>query len=178
MNDTLEKIYKAGLKFLDPLDPQQTYATIIEEAVKLVKADYGSIALQEDGEFKKVYSTSPVWFKSEVRKKANAYKVFTTGKPIILGASKTNKAHPELDEIGIKSSILIPLSYRKKAIGVLIVNSRKVQHFGENELEVLKLFGSQASLAIRKTQLYNETKQALETRDLFISMAAHELRTP
>lgn len=35
-----------------------------------------------------------------------------------------------------------------------------------------------ASLAIRKTQLYDESKKALEVRDLFISMAAHELRTP
>lgn len=35
-----------------------------------------------------------------------------------------------------------------------------------------------ATLAIRKTQAYDETQKALGARDLFISMAAHEFRTP
>jgi len=54
----------------------------------------------------------------------------------------------------------------------------KDSNFSKDQLDVLKLFGSLASLGIRKTQLYDETKQALDTRDLFISMASHELRTP
>ena len=43
---------------------------------------------------------------------------------------------------------------------------------------MLTLFGSMVSLAIIKAQQYGEIKEALETRDLFISLASHELRTP
>src|SRR5690606_7915517 len=46
------------------------------------------------------------------------------------------------------------------------------------ETDILKLFGSFASLAIKKNELYEETKNALEVRDMFISLASHELRTP
>jgi len=51
-------------------------------------------------------------------------------------------------------------------------------YFTEKEVNILKLFSSVASLAVIKMRLLNETQKALETRDLFISMAAHEFRTP
>lgn len=178
MDDVLEKIYKAGLKFLDPLGSEETYKTIVDEAVKLVDADYGSIALLIDDDFQKVYSSSPDGVKSPVRKRAFAYQAVSEKRPLIVNTEDIGDAHPELRQNGIVSTIHIPLSYKNNSIGVLIVNSKKPQKFGGREMDILKLYGSMASLAIRKTQLYDETKKALEIRDLFISLAAHELRTP
>ena len=102
-------------------------------------------------------------------------------KILIVNTEKTDgflKLYPDYQNLGIKSVVLIPLFYKKEAIGVLAINSFRSEHFNKRELDILQLFGSFATLAIRKNQLYDEVKKALEIRDLFISMAAHELRTP
>lgn len=176
--DILQRIYKSSLKFLVPLNTQDTYAIIVEEAAKLVGASYGHIILKESGEFRKVYASSPISFRSEVKKRGFVYKVFTSGKPLIVEISKTVKARLELEDMSIRSTIIIPLSNRGEGVGVLTLNSTQEQHFGERELNILTLFGAMASLAIKKSQLYDEASKSLEMRDLFISMAAHELRTP
>lgn len=178
MENILEKIHKAGLSFLEPLTPEETYETILREAIELVGADNGAIHLYSDGEFKVVYATNPNFYQIKPRKKGHIARVFKTQKPEISDISAARKAHPEIRRLGLKSGIFIPLSYHKKSLGVLALNSRKREKFSSKEINVLKLFGSVATLAIRKAQLYGETKKALETRDLFISMAAHELRTP
>jgi signal transduction histidine kinase len=179
VDSNLEKIYTSGLKLLEPLTLESTYETIVKEAIKLVGASYGSLTVPQDGEFKQVYSTLPVSVSR--RKKGFTYKAFQQRKIIIVEADQEPgflDIYPNYKDLGIKSIVLIPLFYRKQAIGVLAVNSIKRAHFTKEYLSMLQLFGSLATLAIRKNQLYEETKKALETRDLFISMAAHELRTP
>src|SRR5581483_1072986 len=89
------------------------------------------------------------------------------------------KVQPSLFKKGIRSSLFIPLYYKNKSFGVLVVRSLKSnKHFSNQELDTLKVFGSLASLAIRKMQLYDETSRALAMRNQFIALAAHELRTP
>ncbi len=179
MDNILEKIYKAGLKFMAPSTPQDTYATILSEAMKLVGADTGAIYLEEQKKFKAVYASDPQLYSLHPRKKANTYKAFKTQTPILVNNMfDLKKAHPQLKNKGLKSALFIPLTYQNKAIGVLTVNSTSKKVFTQKELGILKLFGSMAIMAIRKTQLYDETKKALETRDKFISLASHELRTP
>ncbi|MBI4037168.1 GAF domain-containing sensor histidine kinase [Candidatus Daviesbacteria bacterium] len=178
MTHVLEDIYKAGLKLLEPLTPKETYATVVREAVKLVDAEYGSILLAQKGKLARVYVSSPVSF--PVKRRHFAEQVFKSRQVAIVDVSKSSKLFPlaHIKKSAVQTIIYVPLSYRNKSIGALIVTScRKLQN-SATELKVLKLFGSMASLAITKSQLYDQTKTALETRDLFISMAAHEFRTP
>lgn len=179
LENVLQKINKASLKFLEPLDLKETYAIIVKEAIKLVDANYGSLALEEEGEFKDVYSTLPI--KVKQRKNGFKYKAFKESKVLVIynkESEKFKKAHPEFNKTNIKSILLIPLSYKRKSIGVLIVNSEKKEYFTKKELGILLLFGSFASLAIKNVQFYTEMKQAVEIRNIFMSMAAHEFRTP
>ena len=176
--EILEKINQSALKFLIPLTPEETYEVIVREAVKLVKAQYGSIYLEQNGILKRVYTNFPFLKKVTIRKRGYTYKSFKTQASYVLEGEKAKNIHPELGKTSINSTIFIPLSYRGKAIGVLSIDSLRKKHFNTKELRTLKLFGSLATLAIRKTQLYSETKNALEIRDLFMTMAAHELRTP
>lgn len=175
----LERIYSSVLKFLIQLTPDETYATIVNEAIKLVGGEDGAILLLQDGEFKKVYSSSPSIAAVKTRKKGFSYNAFIKKKAFVVDYDELRKAHPEKEFENVHSSLFIPLSYKNKGLGTLIVrSSAHGKAFTTNELNVLQLFGSMATLAITKAEFYNEIQQALNMRDRFISMAAHELRTP
>lgn len=147
--------------------------------MKLVRGDEGRILLGEGGEFKLVYASTPeAQIPRIVRKRGYAYTAFSKRKAFVVDEDEMSKVYPEVTSRGLKSFLFLPLSYRGKSIGVLVINSFKKERFTSRELDILRLFGSMASLAIRKTHLYNELRRALGVRDLFISMASHELRTP
>lgn len=178
MESSLERINQSVLKFLSPLDLKSTYKTIVEEAVDLVGGDEAIIIQRVRNGFRAVYASSTVGYQVKTRKYGFTYHAFTQKKAFVISSEEFLKVHPHLAKEQIKSSIFIPLSYKNKSFGVLIVQAKTDKSFSDRELEVLKLFGSFASMAMKKSQLYDETKKALEVRDLFITTASHELRTP
>lgn len=176
---TLEKIYESSLKFLAPLNLEETYSIIVEEAVKLVKGESGSIVLEKEGLLIRVYDSSPnLGNIIKIRKNGFTHRSFIKRKAFVVGEKEFRATHTEADVSGIKSGVFIPLSYKNKSIGVLVVRISQEEVFTKQQLNILKLLGSMATMAIRKAQLHDETQKALESRDLFFSMAAHELRTP
>ncbi|NTU46650.1 HAMP domain-containing histidine kinase [Candidatus Roizmanbacteria bacterium] len=171
-------INEATLQLLVNQTPERTYKAIIREGCKLVEADHGSVFLKENRRLSRVYSSHPLLRGVQPRKNGWAEQTLRTGKATVLTLSDREEIHPVVLKIGVRSVIFIPLAYRRKSIGVLSFHSLKQQHFTETELNVLKIFGSLASLAIEKSRSFRDMQRAIEIRDLFISMAAHELRTP
>lgn len=178
MEKVLEKINQASLKFLIPLPSEEMYKVIVDEALRLLESEYGSIFLAERGSLERVYATADFLNEVRIRNHGNTYKTFKSSKPMVIDAEGISNFHKTFIDNGIRSIIHVPLSYRNESIGVLALHSKRNKHFSGKELHILKLYGSLASLAIKKTQLYEETQKAVEVRDLFISLASHELRTP
>lgn len=181
MNNILGRIHRSALKFLLPMTQKEAYETIVNEANKLVSTKNGSIFLPdpETGKLERVFTSNPKLYPIKIRKKGITYTTFKYQAPTVIAKTELlHRIQPKFREMGIKSIISIPLTYKGKSIGVLSLQSLKNEYFSRKELDVLKIFGSFASLAIRNTQLYDEIKSALESRDLFISMTVHELRTP
>jgi signal transduction histidine kinase len=178
MENILEKIHTSAIKFLEPLTPGMTFQVVVEEAIKLVGAKYGSIFLADGNDLVRVYASNPDLYKIKVRKKGYTYTAFKTKTPSVVHVDQFGDIHPGTKDIGLKSTIFIPLFHLKKPIGVLSIDAVGDRHMEQNELDTLKVFGALASLAIIKTQLYDETNNAVKLRDMFIEMAAHELRTP
>lgn len=178
VNSILEKIHISGLKFLVPLTPEETYALIVHEGKKLLKTQYGSLFLMEKGVLNRVYASTPILHQIKIRKKGTTYWTFRNQKVNVTDGKILQAVFPQFKKLKVKSIVSIPLINYGKSIGVLSLQSTKEKSFTKEQLNTLKVLGSLASLAIRKTQLYDESKRAVEARDLFISMAAHELRTP
>lgn len=175
----LVRIYDSVLKFLIKLDLSETCSTVVDEAIKLVGGDDGALLLERDGKLVKIYNSSSDIASVKTRENGFSMTAFTKKKSFMVNYDQLKKAHPEADFGNLRSAIFIPLSNRKKSIGTLIVRSlNNGKQFSKSELEILNLFGSMASLAIVKAELYQEMETALTLRDRFISMAAHELRTP
>jgi signal transduction histidine kinase len=176
----LEQIQKSALKFLEPKTLNATYRIIVNEAVKLTQSKHGTITIQKDNNLIPVYSNAPPNYQVIPRKKGYNYFAHTTGKVICINRKQMDKAHPEHAQsfTDINSVIFIPLRTKNHSIGILGLQSEKFQYFTKEKIKTIKLFSSLATMAIRNCQMYEEMEKALKTRDLFISVAAHELKSP
>ena len=74
----MEDVYKSSLKFLTPLSLEQTYKTIVQEAIKLVEGTDGSIFLAKRGRPVRVYASNPKIYKIKPREYGNTYNVYKT----------------------------------------------------------------------------------------------------
>jgi K+-sensing histidine kinase KdpD len=180
MKSIVEKINQASIKLLKPLTLHATYKTIVEEALEIIHADDGRIVLynKETKSFDSAYKSDPKAVYAKIRKNGFTMRCLKENKAFVIQKKELQRVHPRIIDSGVHSIVFIPLAYKKRPVGILYIRSYKKNTFTKYELEALKLFGSIASLAIHKTQLYTQTKKALQTSELFIAMASHELKTP
>ncbi|KKU91025.1 MAG: PAS/PAC sensor signal transduction histidine kinase [Microgenomates group bacterium GW2011_GWA1_48_10] len=172
------RIYKSSVKFLAPLSLEQTFKKISEETMKLAEADDCTIHISDrEGNLTRVFASDHKLYNIPVRKEGYTHTVYQTKESKILTADQIIKVHPETKKTRINSDMIIPLTYHGKSLGVLscISYSKTYTPF---DLQILELFAPFASLAILRAQALGEQEEAVRTRDLFISLAAHEFRTP
>ena len=78
----------------------------------------------------------------------------------------------------INTVVSIPLLSGEKIIGVLTVLTTDKRTFTEEESKYLHYLGFIIGLTLSNTLKLEKVKHQLERRDLFISLAAHELKNP
>lgn len=95
---------------------------------------------------------------------------------------------PKFLKAGIRSLAGVPLIVEGRVIGVLHVGSLRPRGFSSDDVAFLQIVGDRVALAIDHARLYETaTKARLEAdvaeatvkaQDSFLSIAAHELKTP
>jgi signal transduction histidine kinase len=84
-----------------------------------------------------------------------------------------------VDELGLRSVILAPLTARERILGVLtLVSAETGRRYGEQDLSIAELLARRAALAVENSLLFSQAQQAVTARDRFLALAAHELLTP
>ncbi len=174
----LEDVYNSSLKFLFPLNLKSTFEIVGTEAMKLVGAKYSSVFMMVDGQLKRMFASSPILYDIKTRKKGVTYRAYKSERVVLLKNEELKKIHPEFKKIKVGEDVSIPLTYNKITLGVLSIISEEGRAFSKDDIDKLKLFSPLAMMALRKALLYNELHRALRERDLFISIASHELKTP
>lgn len=174
----INAINQASLRLLLPMSPEETYKVILEEACKLVNAFRGSLFLADNGTLVRVYSTVPLMDQFDPRPDGRVYDVFHNQQTLVLSARALKR-----ERVGVIADsgtlfVYIPLGFAMEAMGVITLEVKDRDTFSDRWLAGLKLFGSFASLKIKNAHLLAKSQEALELRDLFISMASHELKTP
>jgi signal transduction histidine kinase len=77
----------------------------------------------------------------------------------------------------IRSAMAIPLLCGRRLVGTMIFYAQKHQ-FGTTELRLVEEFGIRVAYALENARLHRRAQAAVQARDEFIELAAHELRTP
>ena len=65
-------------------------------------------------------------------------------------------------EVGVRSSLMLPLLRGDTAVGVLVFQRDQPQAFSEADIALAQSFADQAVIAIENVRLFNETQEALE----------------
>lgn len=170
--------FETLVALLESLELEERYRIICEEAKKIVKAVYSSLFVFHNGTFQRIYSTSPVLYDITPNPNGKTSKAFYQNKPYISGRTKLIKEHHEFKDLSVGSDLCIPLIYNNNNIGTLSLLSPLHKVFGKHDINLLSPFVPLATLSIRNAQLKKDLASALDQRNRFISVAAHELRTP
>ena len=81
-------------------------------------------------------------------------------------------------QLGIRSSMTVPLVARGRVLGSLSLASGRPHRYGAADLALAEDLARRCALAVDNARLYHEARQAVRARDEFLSVAAHELKTP
>lgn len=97
-----------------------------------------------------------------------------------LVAGAKDARHLELMRgLGCTSCIVVPIRSREKAIGAIsLVYSGDRRAYTEADLATALELGRRAGIAVENATLYASVQRAVQTRDEFMSIASHELKTP
>jgi PAS domain S-box-containing protein len=114
--------------------------------------------------------------------------ILTTGKPIfhqeladaLLEAEAIDAEHLALLRARqLRSLVCVPLEARGVIIGAMSLGmTDSGRHFDEQAIKLLEDFSCRVAAAVDNAQLYAEVQEAVRARDTFLSIAAHELKTP
>ncbi len=81
--------------------------------------------------------------------------------------------------MGFRSAMLVPLRMGARPLGIIILaTGESGRRYGQDDLTLAEDLAQRAALAIEHARLYREAQAAVQLRDQFLSIAAHELKTP
>lgn len=91
-----------------------------------------------------------------------------------------NPPHLELiKQLNPGSMMVVPMTATDRTLGVLtFVRTGPGREYQPDDLSLAEDLTRRAALAVENARLYQEAQQALQIRDQFLTIAAHELKTP
>lgn len=127
-------------------------------------------------------------FPPDPQNKNAIYDALNLGQPIIIQKvtkewlRRVSKIPEEINlvkSLGFSSVIFVPLQSRGQTIGVMTIASTQpgFEYSGDDAVFIKEL-ADRAAITVDKAKLFTELQEAIRTRDEFLAVASHELKTP
>jgi len=170
-------------------------AALLEKLIDQLKVDTAAVLLMSaDG--KALVARAARGLEAEVDRHVRipvgsgfAGRVAQERRPIILDDVRhSDVLNPILREKGVRSLLGVPLLADGRVLGVLHVGALGAGRFARRDVDPLVVVADRIAMAIEKARLFEaarvaqrdtaEAKEALRVREEFLSVAAHDLKTP
>jgi HD-GYP domain-containing protein (c-di-GMP phosphodiesterase class II) len=162
----LSSLYNISNNISSFLHPEPVLKMVLDEAMKLLEAEQGSIMLlNEDRDELMVLVESGFTLEDDHTVRVGegiAGNVVLEGKPYLILREKK-------DDQNEKSSICVPLKARERILGVVSIKGKRTgEDFSEDELNLLEILASSAAVSIDNAKLYEKIeRKAWELSTLF-----------
>ncbi|RKH57451.1 GAF domain-containing sensor histidine kinase [Corallococcus llansteffanensis] len=184
--DRFPRVLDAGRRLASALSREAVFEAARQSMVELLRAERCAVVdprvlvSEEDA-------------KSQGLSRTALARALETGRISVMGQGLPGGISESMELLGVRSLLCAPLQVRGKTVACVVASHRKVGAlFGEDEerlasfvavlagaaLENTENFERIAALSEEQGRLYREEQEAVRRRDDFLSIAAHELKTP
>jgi signal transduction histidine kinase/tetratricopeptide (TPR) repeat protein len=184
--DRFPRVLEAGRRIASALTREAVFEAVRQSMLELLRAEHCVVldpaaVLPQDTQAPEELSRTAI------------SRALETGRPAIMGQGMPGGVSESMEMFGVRSLLCAPLQVRGKTVAVVCASHRQVgELFGEDEerltgfittlasvaLENAEGFERMAALSEERGRLYREEQEAVRRRDDFLSIAAHELKTP
>ena len=183
MSEVLHAISRSKFELSSVLE------SVAEAAARLCRAD-GAVIFQLDGDvyrFAAGYSLAPAY--REIERQS----IIAPGPGTVVGRAAISRRVIRIDDLlsdphyelkeeskaeGYRSMIGVPLMRDGEAAVVIGMGRRRIDPFGDREIELATTFAAQAMIAIENARLLNELRQSLEQQTANSEVLQAISRTP
>ncbi len=96
-----------------------------------------------------------------------------TGEPLLVPDVSQEPRYVRLADIGIRSELAVPIKAKGEIIGVLNVESDRLNAFDESDVVVLQSLANQAAIAIENARLYETEQRRAEQFRVISKVGSH-----
>jgi len=169
----LHALYLASQALNASLDEEKTFVTLVEKLAEMLEAEHCALWLSDVG-FLRVVSASGSAIVPDMAISLSEENplnvVFVSGEPQVLerGAADTPGGQMLMDQLGMSTLLLLPLTVQEIPIGVVSLGRAQTQSvFDDAEISLVEAIVHQAATAIQNAGLYQEIQllnRSLEER--------------
>jgi signal transduction histidine kinase len=181
----MASLYEAGKAISTSLSLQSTLDVIVAQAARLT-ASGSCLVFLHDTSTDEYAAEAALGVKRErfpsLRFGMGAGyhgQVVQTDKPLLVDELEGKVgAEPLFSNLKASSALIVPLRSSESVLGTITCLDHEGGSFTTEDMDVLMMLASQASIAITNAILYERTKELDRLKSEFVAVVSHEVRTP